>query len=160
MTTYEGFVIKAGPEIEPKVLLAISEIGSKKKCYMIRNEDAQKVFEKRWGQEWDHMNYAVDKVTKKKKGTLLKWRIHENMDYIQLYWLPFGCKFSKLENGKHIYIIRTKFRVLFKCILRLLIIARRVKIRLQTRKSLNVASIFRKKGVGHVYLNRIISTFI
>lgn len=155
MVSYEAIIVKPGHELAPRFIGSIPEIKYAKKCYVICDE----LTNNRWGSKWDQLYYAVDKVTKSRKGKIINWRIHKNLDYVQLYWAPKGCP-TKLENGKHIHIIRPKYHTLFKCIFRLACIARRAKIRVQTRKSLIVANIFARHGIGHTNLTRGILAFV
>lgn len=63
-----------------------------------------------------------------------------------------------IENGKDVHIIFLKYRTIFKCLIRLMVLKKRAQTRIIARKSLRVANLFR--GIGHSNLNPHIISFI
>ncbi len=87
---------------------------------------------------------------------LMNWRVHWHCRNIKFYW-PFDNR-CPIENGKDVHIIFLKYRTIFNCLIRLMVLKKRGQTRIRTRKSLKVSNLFR--GVGHSNLNRHIISFI
>ena len=87
---------------------------------------------------------------------LMKWRVHWHCRNIKFYSPITGV--SPIENGKDVHIIFLKYRTIFKCIIRLMMLKKRAHTRILARKNLKIANLFR--GVGHSNLNTCISNFV
>ena len=88
---------------------------------------------------------------------LMKWRIHTRGEYIKVYWPKKGNP-EYVKNGTHVHIIFLKYRTIFKCLIRLMILKKRAQMRIKARKNLIIAHLFR--GVGNDNLNTQILTFV
>jgi hypothetical protein len=151
---YQSFIVKSsGLGNASSVPLSV-KLGTT--YYMVPNTG--------WG---DGCNYVVEKSTKEGYvfGPLLKWKVHGNAEYIQFYWQSPGVLCNKntpykFINGDKITIIRLKFRAVFKCLLRLMVLKRRVQIRIKTRKNLVNARLFAHLGIGHRINTQIIASFV
>ena len=104
---------------------------------------------------WDHCNYVSECDQKNKP--LMKWRMHTRGEFIKVYWPAKGNP-EYLQNGSQIHIIFLKYRTIFKCIIRLMVLKKRAHTRILARKNLKIANLFR--GVGHSNLNTCISNFV
>ena len=87
----------------------------------------------------------------------MKWRMQTRAEFIKVYWPRKGDP-EYIQNGFQVHIIFLKYRTIFKCLIRLMVLKKRGQTRIRTRKSLRVANLFR--GVGHSNLNRHIISFI
>lgn len=87
-----------------------------------------------------------------------RWRVDRNARYIKFY--NPGCHNPKLciENGSDVHIIFLRYRTIFKCLVRMMILKKRAKIRVKARKNLRIANLFRR--VGDTNLNVRILSFI
>ena len=103
---------------------------------------------------WDHCNYVLKGVW---DGWLpMKWRMQTRRVH-QGHWPRHGDP-EQVKNGSHVHIIFLKYRTIFKCLIRLMVLKKRAQTRIIARKSLRVANLFR--GVGHSNLNPHIISFI
>ena len=107
--------------------------------------------------KWDHCHYVVDKMTKKHKGPIMKWRMHTRGEFIKVYW-PKKGEPEYIQNGFQVNIIFLKYRTIFRCIIRLMVLKKRAHTRILARKNLKIANLFR--GVGHSNLNTCILNFM
>ena len=88
------------------------------------------------------------------EGKIQYWTISSNLDHIQLYWSNTHRHTKEfvwpniINNGTHIHIIRLKFKIIFKSIIKLMKIKYRAKQRLYTRKSFLCSGVFRKHVFG------------
>ena len=130
MSHYEKFIVHPGPEFERFSRLCEGRVPLREKMYLIRASKSKKL---------DNCHYVVKKKTR--MSPILNWRIHTDCEYIQLYW---GQGILRLENNKHIRIIRPKFRIIFRCIARLIQLKKRAQIRVKTRKSFKVSGMFKR----------------
>lgn len=105
---------------------------------------------------YDNCNYVVDAFDGN-TSPLMNWRIHNNGDYIKLYW-PKAGETERIYNGLNVHIIFLKYRTIFKCIIRLIMLKKRVQIRMKLLHRLRVANLFRV--LGHSNLNVKIMTFV
>ena len=87
----------------------------------------------------------------------MKWRMHTRTEFIKVYWPRKGDP-EYIQNGLQIHIIFLKYRTIFKCIIRLMMLKKRAHTRILTRKNLKIANLFR--GIGHSNLNTCISNFV
>jgi hypothetical protein len=104
---------------------------------------------------WDHCNYICEYHEKDKP--LMMWRMQTRGEFIKVYWPRHGDP-EYVKNGSHVHIIFLKYRTIFKCLIRLMVLKKRAQTRIIARKSLRVANLFR--GVGHSNLNPHIISFI
>ena len=104
---------------------------------------------------WDHCNYICEYHDKDKP--LMKWRMQTRGEFIKVYWPRKGDP-EYIQNGLQIHIIFLKYRTIFKCIIRLMMLKKRAHTRILARKNLKIANLFR--GVGHSNLNTCISNFV
>ena len=107
--------------------------------------------------KWDDCHYVIDTTTKINKGPIMNWRIHKKGDFIKLYWPSKGTP-EFIQNGTHVRIIFIKYRGIFRCLIRLMMIKKRAQMRIKARKNLRIAHLFR--GVGNENLNTQILTFV
>lgn len=105
---------------------------------------------------WDHCNYVSEGGVGRERP-LMKWRIHTRGEFIKVYWPRKGDP-EYLQNGLQIHIIFLKYRTIFKCLIRLMILKKRAQMRIKARKNLKIAHLFR--GVGNDNLNTQILTFV
>ena len=105
---------------------------------------------------WDHCHYASEGGVGWKRP-LMKWRVHTRGEYIKVYWPKKGNP-EYVKNGTHVHIIFLKYRTIFKCLIRLMILKKRAQMRIKARKNLIIAHLFR--GVGNDNLNTQILTFV
>jgi len=103
---------------------------------------------------WDHCNYVAESLNYK---TLTKWRMHTRGEFIKLYWPAKGIP-EYIQNGFQVHIIFLKYRTIFRCIIRLMVLKKRADTRILARKSLKIANLFR--GIGHTNLNHYIGNFV
>ena len=105
---------------------------------------------------WDHCNYVSEGGFGRERP-LMKWRMHTRAEFIKVYWPRKGDP-EYIQNGLQIHIIFLKYRTIFKCIIRLMMLKKRAHTRILARKNLKIANLFR--GVGHSNLNTCISNFV
>lgn len=105
---------------------------------------------------WDHCNYVSEGGFGRERP-LMKWRMHTRAEFIKVYWPAKGNP-EYIQNGLQIHIIFLKYRTIFKCIIRLMMLKKRAHTRILARKNLKIANLFR--GVGHSNLNTCISNFV
>ena len=105
---------------------------------------------------WDHCHYASEGGFGRERP-LMKWRVHTRGEFIKVYWPKKGNP-EYVQNGFHVHIIFLKYRTIFKCLIRLMMLKKRAQMRIKTRKNLKIARLFR--GVGHSNLNTQILTFV
>ena len=151
---YQPFIVK---RIEPRNCSSVDHAVKYETTYFMIPNNAR-------GSR-DNCHYVVETVMNNRKSHLLPWRVHENGDYIQLYW--YGGNYTRdkgdpyrLENGKQLIIIRLKFRAIFKGILRFIALKRRAQIRIKTRENLRSARLFVRFGMGHSNLNHEILKYV
>ena len=132
MCHYEKFVVYPGPEYDQyNITIQRSGVPLGQPLYLINYHKSKNL---------DNCRYVCQRTI---GGTpLLNWRIDGELQYIQLYWTPFG-KPHRLENNKHVMIIRSKFRILFRCIARLIQLKKRSQVRIKTRQSFSVSGMFK-----------------
>lgn len=106
---------------------------------------------------WDQCSYVADVFPGGNTSPLTKWRIHKNGDYIKLYW-PKAGETEWLYNGINVHIIFLKYRTIFRCIVRLMMLKKRAQARIKARKNLRIANLFR--GIGNSNLNPHILAFV
>ena len=78
-------------------------------------------------------------------------------EFIKVYWPRKGDP-EYIQNGLQIHIIFLKYRTIFKCIIRLMVLKKRAQIRIRAKKSMRVANLFR--GVGNTNLTHHILTYV
>ena len=105
---------------------------------------------------WDHCNYVSEGGFGRERP-LMKWRMQTRAEFIKVYW-PRNGDPEYVKNGSHVHIIFLKYRTIFKCLIRLMVLKKRAQTRIIARKSLRVANLFR--GVGHSNLNPHIISYI
>ena len=105
---------------------------------------------------WDQCHYASEGGVGWKRP-LMKWRVHTRGEYIKVYWPKKGNP-EYVKNGFHVHIIFLKYRTIFRCLIRLMMLKKRAHTRILARKNLKIANLFR--GVGHSNLNTCISKFV
>lgn len=105
---------------------------------------------------WDHCNYVSEGGFGRERP-LMKWRMHTRSEFIKVYWPRKGDP-EYIQNGFQVHIIFLKYRTIFKCIIRLMMLKKRAHTRILARKNLKIANLFR--GVGHSNLNTCISNFV
>ncbi len=105
---------------------------------------------------WDHYNY-VSEGEVGRETPLMRWRLHTRGESIKIYWPRRGDP-EHLQNGLHMQIIFLKYRTIFKCIVRLMVLKKRAQNRIKLRKNLNIANLFR--GIGNSNLNTCILNFV
>ena len=133
MYRYEKFKVYPGPQYE-KHYTAIQRSGVPmgESFYLINNSNSRYL---------DNCRYVVKRMTKKEKSPILNWRVDLDMKYIQLYW---SKDISRLENNKHVILIRPKYRIIFRCIARLIQLKKRAQVRVNTRHSFRVSGMFKR----------------
>ncbi len=133
MSHYEKFIVHPGPEFDRfSRFLCEGRVPLREKMYLIRASKSKKL---------DNCHYVVKKNTRNDMSLILNWRIHTDCEYIQLYW---GHGILRLENNKHIRIIRPKYRIIFRCIARLIQLKKRAQVRVKTRQSFRVSGMFKR----------------
>ena len=105
---------------------------------------------------WDHCNYVSEGGFGRERP-LMKWRMQTRAEFIKVYWPRKGDP-EYIQNGSHVHIIFLKYRTIFKCIIRLMMLKKKAQIRIKTRKNLITAHLFR--GVGNDNLNAQILVFV
>lgn len=105
---------------------------------------------------WDHCNYVSEGGFGRERP-LMKWRMQTRAEFIKVYWPRHGDP-EYVKNGSHVHIIFLKYRTIFKCLIRLMVLKKRAQTRIIARKSLRVANLFR--GIGHSNLNPHIISYI
>ena len=103
----------------------------------------------------DHCHYVTH--VNDTSTPLMKWRMHTRGEYIKVYW-PKKGNLEYVQNGFHVHIIFLKYRTIFKCLIRLMMLKKRAQMRIKTRKNLKIARLFR--GIGHSNLNTQILVFV
>lgn len=104
---------------------------------------------------WDNCNYVA--LCDQKNKPLMKWRMHTRAEFIKVYW-PKKGEPEYIQNGFQVNIIFLKYRTIFRCIIRLMVLKKRAHTRILARKNLKIANLFR--GVGHSNLNTCILNFM
>lgn len=137
MSRYDKFFVYPGPLYNNYAKnIACSDVSINESYYSINNPKFRNL---------DNLRYVV----KKKKdinSPILSWRIDNDGKYIQLYWVSIvgaGIPITRLENNKHIIIIRIKPRAIFRCIVRLMQLKKRTKYRINTKKNYLISGMFR-----------------
>ena len=105
---------------------------------------------------WDHCHYASEGGFGR-ESILMKWRVHTRGEFIKVYWPARGNP-EYIQNGFHVHIIFLKYRTIFKCLIRLMMLKKRAQMRIKTRKNLKIANLFR--GLGHSNLNTQVLVFV
>ena len=105
---------------------------------------------------WDHCHYASEGGFERERP-LMMWRVHARGEYIKVYFPKKGNP-EYVKNGPHVHIIFLKYRTIFKCLIRLMMLKKRAQVRIKTRKNLKIAHLFR--GVGNDNLNTQILVFV
>ena len=105
---------------------------------------------------YDHCNYVFH-ANDTNNTPLMKWRMHRRGEFIKVYWPAKGNP-EYIQNGFDVHIIFLKYRTIFRCIIRLMMLKKRAQIRIKTRKNLITAHLFR--GVGNDNLNAQILVFV
>lgn len=105
---------------------------------------------------WDHCNYVSEGGAVKERP-LMKWRMHTRAEFIKVYWPRHGDP-EYVQNGMQVHIIFLKYRTIFRCIVRLMMLKKRAQTRIKARKNLRIANLFR--GIGNSNLNPRILAFV
>ena len=105
---------------------------------------------------WDHCHYASEGGFGRERP-LMKWRMHTRAEFIKVYWPRRGDP-EYVQNGLQVHIIFLKYRTIFRCIIRLMMLKKRAQTRIKARKNLRVANLFR--GIGNNNLNTHILLFV
>ena len=131
MYTYEKFIVYPGPHYE-KYSTAIqrSGVSMEEPFYLMNNKKLKNL---------DNCRYVVKKRTS--LAAVLRWRVDIDMKYIQLYW---STHLHHLENNNHVILIRPKYRIIFRCIARLIQLKKRAQVRVKTRQSYRVSGMFKR----------------
>jgi hypothetical protein len=133
MYTYEKFIVYPGPHYEKhSTAIQRSGVPMREPFYLVNNTNSKNL---------DNCRYVVKRMTKKGKSPLLKWRVDIDMKYIQLYW---STHLHHLENNNHVILIRPKYRIIFRCIARLIQLKKRAQVRVKTRQSFRVSGMFKR----------------
>ena len=133
MSRYQKFIVYPGPQYE-KHSKAIQRSGVPMGEYFYLINEFQ------YGQILDNCRYVVKKNPPNRISPILNWRVNLDMKYIQLYW---SKDISRLENNKHVILIRPKYRIIFRCIARLIQLKKRAQVRVNTRHSFRVSGMFK-----------------
>ena len=132
MSRYQKFIVYPGPQYgKHSKAIQRSGVPMGESFYLINNTRSKNL---------DNCRYVVKKNTKKEKSPILNWRVDLDMKYIQLYW---SKDISRLENNKHVILIRPKYRIIFRCIARLIQLKKRAQVRVNTRHSFRVSGMFK-----------------
>ena len=133
MYHYEKFIVYPGPQYE-KHYTAIQHSGVPmgESFYLINNSNSRYL---------DNCRYVVKRMAKKNRIVILNWRVDLDMKYIQLYWCTH---LHQLENNNHVILIRPKYRIIFRCIARLIQLKKRAQVRVKTRQSFRVSGMFKR----------------
>ena len=134
MSRYEKFIVYPGPNYE-KHSKAIQRSG------VPMGESFYLINEFQYGKTLDNCRYVVKRMAKKNRIVILNWRVDLDMKYIQLYWCTH---INQLENNNHVILIRPKYRIIFRCIARLIQLKKRAQIRVKTRHSFRVSGMFKR----------------
>jgi hypothetical protein len=110
----------------------------------------------------DHCNYVAhgspdDEWDGEIHNPIMKWRMHTRGEFIKLYW-PTKSEPEYIENDTHVQIIFLKYRTIFRCIIRLMVLKKRAHTRIMARKNLKIANLFH--GLGHMNLYNCILNFV
>ena len=105
---------------------------------------------------WDHCNYVSEGGFGRDRP-IMKWRMHTRAEFIKVYWPRHGDP-EYIQNGFQVDIIFLKYRTIFKCLIRLMMLKKRAQTRIKARTNLKIAHLFR--GVGNDNLNTQILTFV
>ena len=133
MYHYEKFIVYPGPNYEKhSTAIQRSGVPMREPFYLVNNTNSKNL---------DNCRYVVKRMTKKGKSPLLKWRVDVYMRYIQLYW---STHLHHLENNNHVILIRPKYRIIFRCIARLIQLKKRAQVRVKTRQSFRVSGMFKR----------------
>ena len=131
MYTYEKFIVYPGPHYEKhSTAIQRSGVSMGEPFYLMNNKKLKNL---------DNCRYVVKKRTS--LAAVLMWRVDIDMKYIQLYW---STHLHHLENNNHVILIRPKYRIIFRCIARLIQLKNRAQVRVKTRKSFRVSGMFKR----------------
>ena len=72
---------------------------------------------------WDHCNYVSEGGFGRERP-LMKWRMHTRSEFIKVYWPRHGDP-EYVKNGSHVHIIFLKYRTIFKCLIRLMVLKKK-----------------------------------
>ena len=133
MSRYQKFIVYPGPNYKKhSTAIQRSGVPMGESFYLINNSNSRYL---------DNCRYVVKRMTKKGKSPILNWRVDIDMNYIQLYW---SSHLHHLENNNHVILIRPKYRIIFRCIARLIQLKKRAQIRVKTRQSFRVSGMFKR----------------
>ena len=142
MYHYEKFIVYPGPHYEKhSTAIQRSGVSMGEPFYLMNNKKLKNL---------DNCRYVVKKRTS--LAAVLRWRVDIDMKYIQLYWSTH-LHHSKnnnhgilirLKNNNHVILIRPKYRIIFRCIARLIQLKKRAQVRVKTRKSFRVSGMFKR----------------
>ena len=131
MYTYEKFIVYPGPHYEKhSTAIQRSGVSMGEPFYLMNNKKLKNL---------DNCRYVVKRRTS--LAAVLMWRVDIDMKYIQLYW---STHLHHLENNNHVILIRPKYRIIFRCIARLIQLKNRAQVRVKTRKSFRVSGMFKR----------------
>ena len=149
MMRYEGIEIKPGPDYNDDHELQLFH----RPFYISRNPATSR------RKYWDRCHYVVKIIPNCSVMPVMKWKIDTHLNYIVL---PSNGSRSHeiLENGKQLIIIRTRYRTLFKCILKWAILKTRAQLRIRSKKNMKEANLFLNLGIGHSHLENYIIQYI
>ena len=126
MYTYEKFIVYPGPHYEKhSTAIQRSGVSMGEPFYLMNNKKLKNL---------DNCRYVVKKRTS--LAAVLRWRVDIDMKYIQLYWSTH-LHHSKnnnhgilirLKNNNHVILIRPKYRIIFRCIARLIQFKKRAQV--------------------------------
>lgn len=131
MSRYEKFIVYPGPNYEKHSTgIQSSGVPMRESFYLINNSNSRYL---------DNCRYVVKRSTS--LAAILRWRVDIDMKYIQLYW---STHLHHLENNNHVILIRPKYRIIFRCIARLIQLKKRAQVRVKTRQSFRVSGMFKR----------------
>ena len=133
MSRYQKFIVYPGPNYKKhSTAIQRSGVPMGESFYLINNSNSRYL---------DNCRYVVKRMTKKGKSPILNWRVDIDMNYIQLYW---SSHLHHLENNNHVILIRPKYRIIFRCIARLIQLKKRAQVRVNTKHSFRVSGMFKR----------------
>ena len=131
MYHYEKFIVYPGPNYEKhSTAIQRSGVPMREPFYLVNNTNSKNL---------DNCRYVVKRSTS--LAAILRWRVDIDMKYIQLYW---STHLHHLENNNHVILIRPKYRIIFRCIARLIQLKKRAQVRVKTRQSFRVSGMFKR----------------
>jgi len=131
MYHYEKFIVYPGPNYEKhSTAIQRSGVPMREPFYLMNNTNSKNL---------DNCRYVVKRSTS--LAAILRWRVDIDMKYIQLYW---STHLHHLENNNHVILIRPKYRIIFRCIARLIQLKKRAQVRVKTRQSFRVSGMFKR----------------